>query len=236
MASIERYPERDSVTQDNQLIEASYTLTLNEKRLLLLGASKINPLNMPKKNEPLSFEVTADEWIQRFPEENPYTTMKRAADSMLTRYVTLHPKTGNTKKMAWFDSVEYIDGEAKVKIQFGWSVSLRLAGMISEFTKINLLSVQQLNSFHSVRLYELLSQFRGTGYRRITLEDFRIAMDCVNSYSQMRDLKKRVLTPALKELSAKTDIEVICTDVKKGRRIVGFEFLIKTNSQQDMFR
>ncbi len=52
-------------------------------------------------------------------------------------------------------------------------------------------------------------------------------MDCVNRYSEMRDLKKRVLTPALKELNEKSDIQVICTNIKRGRKIVGFEFLIK---------
>lgn len=236
MSSIDRYTERDSVTQDNQLIEASYTLTLNEKRLLLLGASKINPMDMPHKEEPLSFEVTVEEWASRFPDDNPWRALKNAAKNMRGRFVTLHPKVGIVDELNWFDSVRYIEAEGKVKIRFGWSVSLRLAGMISEFTKIKLTSVQQLRSFHSIRLYELLSQFRSTGYRRITLEDFRIAMDCVNRYSEMRDLKKRVLTPALKELNEKSDIQVICTDVKKGRRIAGFEFLIKTNSQQDMFR
>jgi len=236
MTSIERYPERDSVTQDNQLIEASYTLTLNEKRLLLLGASKINPMEMPHKDEPLSFEVTVEEWASRFPDDNPWRALKNAAKNMRGRFVTLHPKAGVVDELNWFDSVRYIEAEGKVRIRFGWSVSLRLAGMISEFTKIKLTAVQQLRSFHSIRLYEVLSQFRSTTYRRMSVEDFRIAMDCISTHTEMKALKRYVLKPAIKELNEKSDIQIICTDVKKGRRIVGFEFLIKTNSQQDMFR
>lgn len=228
MSSIDRYTERDSVTQDNQLVEASYTLTLNEKRLLLLGASKINPMEMPHKDEPLSFEVTVEEWASRFPDDNPWRALKNAAKNMRSRFVTLHPKVGIVDELNWFDSVRYIEAEGKVRIRFGWSVSLRLAGIISEFTKINLLDIQKLGSFHSIRLYELISQFRSTGYRRISIEDFRIAMDCVNTYREMKALKRRVLNPALKEINEKSDIHVICTDVKRGRRIVGFEFYLKS--------
>lgn len=226
-ALIDRTRERDSITQSNQLVEASYTLTLNEKRLLMLGLSTVDPRRALQREERISFQVTVDQWAERFPDEKPWRAMKRAADTMMARYVTLHPKTGRVKKITWFESVEYIEGEGRVEIELGHSVSLRLAGMIDEFTRIELTSVQQLRSFHSIRLYELVSQFRSTGYRRITVEDFRIAMDCISTHAEMKALKRYVLNPALKELNAKTDIKVICTDVKKGRRIVGFEFLIR---------
>lgn len=222
-----RNKEQDSVTQSNQLIEASYTLTLNEKRLLMLGLSTVDPRKSLQRDERVSFTVTVDQWAERFPDEKPWRAMKRATDNMMSRYVTLHPKTGRTKKISWFDSAEYIEGEGRVEIEMGRAVSMRLAGMFDEFTRIKLTAVQQLTSFHSIRLYELITQFRSTGYRRISLDDFRIAMDCVNTYSEMRDLKKRVLNTALKELNTKTDITVTCSDIKQGRRIIGFEFIIK---------
>lgn len=226
-ALIDRTRTRDSITQSNQLVEASYTLTLNEKRLLMLGLSTVDPRRALRREERISFQVTVDQWAERFPDEKPWRAMKRAADTMMTRYVTLHPKTGRLKKITWFESVEYIEGEGRVEIELGHSVSLRLAGMIDEFTRIELTAVQQLRSFYSIRLYELVSQFRSTGYRRITVEDFRVAMDCISTHAEMKALKRYVLNPALKELNAKTDIKVICTDVKKGRKIVGFEFIIK---------
>ena len=36
-----------TVTQDNALISASYTMSLNEKRLLVLALSKIDPMRGP---------------------------------------------------------------------------------------------------------------------------------------------------------------------------------------------
>jgi hypothetical protein len=53
-------------TQDNQLIEACYTMTLNEKRLLLFGISRINPSTFPDVNKPFKFEMTAQDWKEQF--------------------------------------------------------------------------------------------------------------------------------------------------------------------------
>lgn len=224
-----------TATQDNQLIEACYTMTINEKRLLLLGISKVNPIPFPKESEPFRFSVTTEEWAKYYSDEKPWRAMKRAADTLLTRYVTLHPKTGITKKLSWFDEVEYRENEGVVFIRFGWSIQVRLAGMLEQFTKVNLLSVNKLTSLYSIRLYELLNQFRSTGYRIISVDDFRLAMDCVDSYSLIADLKKWVLKPAMKEINIKTDLRVKQEDLKRGRTIVQFRFVFSEEKQKDLF-
>lgn len=234
MARIDRNRGRDIAVQDNTLIEASYTLTLVEKRLIMLGITKIHPNINPLDLNLIEFEITSDDWASVYPDENPFRAMKRAADRMLTRYVTLHPKTGHTQKIAWFDSVDYFEGEARVVVRFGRSMSLRLAGMLTEFTKVRLLDIRQLSSFHSIRLYEYLSQFRSTGYRTTSIEDFRIAMDCVDTYREMYDFRKRVLNPALEEINQKTDMQVTCKEVKKRRVVVGLEFTFTTKKQREL--
>jgi plasmid replication initiation protein len=237
MGYLDRNEQRASVTQDNKLVEASYTLTLNEKRLLLLGMSKIDPREFPTKNSPPAFSITVEEWTRRFPDDtHPWRAIKRASDSMLGRHVTLHPKEGRIKKLNWFDSVEYIEGEGRVEVTFGWSVRVLLGGLFEQFTKIDLLSVTQLRSFHSIRLYELLAQFKSTGYRVISLEDFRIAMDVVDSYPSTGELMRRVVNPALKELNEKSDFSVHFSQVKRGRKITAFQFVITVDEQPDFFK
>lgn len=236
MPRFERDKDKAIVVQDNALIEASYTLTLNEKRLIMLAASKIDSRRSPKKETPLEFDITTDEWSAIFPDDNPFRAMKRAADNMLVRHVTMHPKTGVTKKIAWFDSVEYFDGEGRVRVKFGWTMSFFLAGLFEEFTKTNLLDISKLTSLYSIRLLELINQFKSTGFRRISVDDFRIAMDCVKTYPAMADLRKRVLNPALKEINEKTELKVECRDIRKGRAVGAFEFVVKADKQGDLFR
>lgn len=225
-----------SVTQDNQLIEACYSMSLNEKRLLLLGMSKVDPRVFPSKAEPFKFSISTEEWGSHYPDDNPWRAMKRAADSLLTRFVTLHPKTGVTKKLSWFDSVEYHEGEGRVTVQFGWSIQVRLAGMLEQFTKVDLLSVNKLTSIYSIRIYELINQFISTGIRVMDIDDFRLATNTQGCYLRMAELKRNVLNPAVKEINNKTQVILRVEDVKKGRKISGFRFIFEKNNQVDLFK
>lgn len=230
-----------SVTQDNQLIEACYTMTLNEKRLLMLGMSRVNPMDFPRKEEPFSFTISAKEWSKYYPDTNPYLHLKRAAKKLRSRFVKLHPKVGVTDEINWFDSVRYIENESSVTLRFTWSIQVRLAGMLEQFTQIDLLAVNRLKSLYSVRLYELLSQFQSfdlgtSGVRIITVEDFRIAMDAVDIYPKLAELKRRILNPALKELNQNSNLEVTFEDIKRGRKITHFKFIFNERQQQKLFR
>ena len=216
-----------TATQDNQLIEACYTLSLNEKRILLLGIGRIDSRDWPALDRPLRLSITAEEWSQFYPDATPWRAMKRAADTLLTRYLTLHPKVGITQKISWFDNVEYHEQEARMTIEFGRMMQVRLMGMIEEFTKIDLLAVNQFKSVYSIRLYELCNQFRSTGFRLIAVDDFRFAMDCVKKYPKIAMLKQRVITPSVSEINEKSDINISVTEVKRGRKITHFEFTFK---------
>ena len=57
--------KQDSVTQDNSLIEACYSMTLNEKRLLLLGPGKVDPAVFPDITRQISFKLTTFQAFQR---------------------------------------------------------------------------------------------------------------------------------------------------------------------------
>ncbi|WP_269621545.1 replication initiation protein [Zhongshania sp. BJYM1] len=235
MSLIDQDKNRVSVTQDNQLIEASYTLTLNEKRLLLLGISKLDPRHFPPAGA--EFELTVAEWKQHFPQDGtPWRALQRAAKQMIKRHVTFHPKTGITEDVNWFDSVRYVEAEGRISVRFTYSITTRLQGMMEAFTRLSLLDVSKLNSFHSIRLYELASQFRSTGYRKITVADFRGGMDCAETYPRMGDFKTRVLRPALKEINEKSDFKIECRDIKRGRKITAFEFIISEKEQGDLFK
>ena len=233
-------PDTRKATQDNQLIEACYSMTLNEKRLLLFGISKINPSTFPDVNKPFKFEMSADEWATEFGDDNPWRALKRTSAKLVGRTVTLHSKTTRTgvadqSILSWFDSVDYFNKQGRIVVTFGRGIQVRLAGMLEQFTTIDLLAVSQLTSVHSVRLYELLSQFKSTGYRVISVDDFRFAMDVVNTNKGTKELKRRVLNPAIKQLNEKSDLFCTVSDVTEGRTITGFKFVFRTQEQKKLF-
>jgi plasmid replication initiation protein len=222
-------------TQDNELIEACYRMDLNEKRLLMLGMSNVNPMGgIPDPAKPFKFQITATDWQEAYEDVNAWQSIKRAADKLLTRQITLHPDTNVIEKLNWFDSVKYFTNKGRIEVQFTRSVQIRLAGMLERFTTIDLFSVNKLRSFYSVRLYEILSQFSSTGYRIISLEDFRYAMDSVKTNPNTKLLKNRVLNPAVKEINSQSDLDCTVKDIKDGKRITHFEFTFNKKPQQSL--
>lgn len=236
MATLEK-SGRKVVTQDNALIEAAYGLTLNEKRLVLIGIGNVNPTFMPNKNEPLGFTVTVQDWLEAYPDsKEPYQDMQRAAKDLQSRAVTFRPKTGIRDSVNWCDSVRYYEGEARISIKFGWTMSHFLQGMMEQFTSFDLLSIQRLTSIHSIRLFELISQYKSTGYRRETLEDLKFSLNVAGSYTLWNDFNRQVLKKAVKEINAKSDYLVKYEPVKQGRKVVAVEFSFRDNKQKDLFK
>lgn len=215
------------VTQDNQLIEACYTMTLNEKRLLMLAISKINPMDFPKLSEPLRCKVTTGDWLECFASANAYRDMQIATKAIRQRAIRLHPSIGIEEEINWLEKAVYNKNNSSIELVFTRSIQVRLQGMLEAFTTTDLLHVNKLSSLYSVRLYELLAQYKKTGFRQISIEDFRIAMDCIDKYPETWRLKQKVLAPALRDLKNNNGTEVKVEDVKDGRTIVAFKFTFR---------
>jgi plasmid replication initiation protein len=47
------------------------------------------------------------------------------------------------------------------------------------------------------------------------------------SYRRIGNLKDRVIKPSLDEITANTDIDLTYENVKQGRSVVGFKFIVK---------
>jgi plasmid replication initiation protein len=65
--------------------------------------------------------------------------------------------------------------------------------------------------------------------------DFRKWCEIESKYKVYSDLKKRVINPAIKELEDKADLIISWEEKKKGRKIVGFDFMFEENRQLKLF-
>ena len=215
-------------------------MSLIEKRVMYLGLSKINPRMLRGEKPQRAFAVTPEEYAKFFPDEvNAARSLKKAALKLKSRFVTLHPREGRAKSINWFEYAEYDDaknrnGTGMVELKFTPSVMPFLTPLLEQFTQVNLLSVSRLKSVHSIRLYELISQYKSTGYRVMTIEDFRIAMDVETKYKGTNILVEKVLKPALEELNRASDLRVNYKPLKVGKRIKQLYFGIENEDQLDL--
>lgn len=221
----------NKVTQSNKLIEASHTLTLNEKRLVLCAASLIDPRKPLPKDGYLTIRADTFADVFGLDVKHAYEALDDAATKLFDRDIRRYTKGKLVERMRWVFHVKYKDGQGCVELGFSPTVLPHLTMLNKEFTSYQLKQIGNLSSFYAVRLYELMSQFLKLGERECTLDQLRQMLDLGEKYQNVKDMRKRVLDPALKELNSSTDLAVVAEPRRKGRKIVGFSFTITKNDQ-----
>ncbi len=103
-----------------------------------------------------------------------------------------------------------------------------------KFTQYELQNVGNLSSQHSIRIYELLVQYRNSkgGVPPMILDDFKNKLGIAGKYAKWGDLKKRVLDPAQRELKQYSDLEFEYS-AQRGRsnRVLGIQFHVNYKKQ-----
>ncbi len=212
----------NSITKHNHLVEASYRLTLDEQRLLLMCISRINPYEpLPEGNR---FEVTTEEFCEVFDVDpkTAYDQMKEAADRLAERWIIVNGDRHH--RIRWLDETKYVHGEGRVVIGFSPKVAPYLSALSQDFTEYKLGQIADFKSVHSIRLYELLIRFDDTGIRLITVDQLKDRLDLSDQYPQFAKLKQWVIDPAVEEINGKSDLKVDWRPIRKKRVVHTLEF------------
>ena len=220
------------VVKTNQLNQALQNLSLAEVRIVQLAIvdarETATGLNTDK---PLRIDATRYAEVFGTSRQNAYARMKEAEENLFNRRFTYLGDNGKPIKSRWLQQVQYHDGEGAIDLVFTVAVVegiSRIDGLEQFFTSYLLEQTTQFDSVYSVRLYELLTQWRAAKNTPcFELEQFRGQMGLgVNDYKAMCDFKKRVLDLAVGDINDKSDLKVKYENVKRGRKIIGFKFTV----------
>jgi plasmid replication initiation protein len=212
------------VTKHNNLIEASYKLTLNEQRLVLLCIARLDTRKpLPKDN---LFTITAKEFSKTFgiEEKHAYEALDEAASTLYERDIRTYDGKYR-ERFRWVCGVQYHDNEGKVTLGLSTFITPYLTMLHERFASYKLNQIAGLKSIYSIRLLEFLTQFKATGKLIIELGRFKDRLDLKNEYTRFFDLKKRVIEPAVKELREKSNLEIDWRPIKLRRTIKQLEFV-----------
>lgn len=226
------------VVKDNSLINASYTLSLVEQRLILLAIIEARETGKGIDTDTF-LEIHAQHYADRFHVDvkNTYAMLSEAVMTLFNRqvtYMTMDEKRNKPEKrvVRWVSGISYVEGAGIVKLRFAPEVVPLITRLEQNFTSYELMQVSNLN-LYATRLYELLVCWRSTGKTPIIeIGEFRSRIGLQeHEYKPMNNFKNRVLEPAIKQINEHTDITVKVEQHKKGRLISGFSFKFKQKQQ-----
>ncbi|MFZ7143669.1 replication initiation protein, partial [Avibacterium avium] len=161
-----------TISKANSFVQASYSMTLDEMRVLALTLGVFDPENPTKRD----FEFTVSEFCQHFPDVNPdiaYTQVQNAIRKISRRWMTLRDDEYVLDEVVFVTDRTYFKKEGRFRIMFHERLMPYISELHGNYTKYQLVQIGAFTSTHSIRLYELCSQYRKTGWRQTSLDDLK---------------------------------------------------------------
>lgn len=226
---ISRASKEITVTKSNRLVEAAYHLTLAEQRLLLLVIARLDGRDSIEPG--ICHIITATQLADAFgiPLKQAYELLQSAAERLYARSVVIyHPDAENPAldriQTRWVSTIHYLPSEGCIGFFFAPGIIPFISQLKREFSQYRLVHIAQLSSSYAIRLYELLVQWRDRGEREIPLDWLRERLQLEERYANIRDLKRRVIQPAVDQINEYTDLWVKWGQRKTGRQVVAITF------------
>ena len=232
------------VYKANEVIEAGYKISLNEQRVVLACISQIDSKKALLKTD--KFELSAKDFAVIFEvsEKRAYQALTEVTDNLFNRYIVIdnpYPDEPDVTKIKtrWISSIRYKQNEGKIILRFAQDILPYLSSLEGCFTKYELKYIGKMTSIYGIRLYELLMQWRSTGKREIEIDWLKQQFEIEDKYASIKDLKLKVIDPAVKDINTHSNFTVSWTQRKTGRRVthLTFEFaekkLAKTKTKKE---
>ena len=220
------------VVKANELIERPYTMTTREKRLILILAATIRMEDTVFNTVKISLRDLNK--LLKVSNENIYNEIEDITEKLLSRVIKYKPADGELIQTHWIEKAHYKKRKGYVEIRFSDEMREYLLQLGGYFTKYRLSYALPLNSFYSIRLYEILKMDYTTNKAQAyyNLEDLKVLIGIVPpKYKLYGDFKRKILVSSQKQFQKLTDIIFAFKEKKEGKKVVGITFVIRPNEK-----
>ena len=239
---IQRQRER-KVYKSDILVNARYTLSVPEQRLILYAISLI------KKDDTPNTFYTID--LKDFCNicgisGDSYTYSKRLLDGLYLKrwYAKITPNDPDEEtSLSWFNKVKITRGKT-IKLRFDDDIFPFIKDLLERYqetgqgyTSYMLQSVLPMKSKYSIRLYEIFkSKIKGDRYVEwfFELDDLKKILECTN-YTRYPDFRRKVIEPAIEEINKFSDLLVEYYTTEK-RNISRLYFKISRKTKEEIMQ
>ena len=224
------------VRKSNLLIESICKATTNEKRVVIMGASKV------RKDDPVgqtySFHLSEIKKYSGVQNKRFYKDLAEAIVSIKRRDLWLKQESGRFELTNWFSWIDYDEKTLTLKFRFDQSVHEFLTVLGENFTTYLVSNAISLNKAQYITLFELLKsyEYKGNGkkfYREIEIDYLSERLNLSETgYDKFYDIKRFIIEPAVKAINECTDIFIYKVDyIKTGRKYTGISFYCEPSDQ-----
>ena len=238
------------IYKSNNLVESSYSLSLNAQRLIYMGAKKLKPIFIKSDIKPsqlnsfLATKTFGDLkiYVTEFKNEFNikgnylYDTFVDVAKELWNSKIQYMSNDGKIIEKRWVITCEYDPKNCCISLTFHPDLILDLLVFKNKYNKIQHNATKALKNSDQIRTYELLKRYVKRGVRRFELEDYRYKLAYDDDiYPEYSKLKQRKIKPTIKAINENTDIEIYdFKEIRYGRKVGAIEFYIRDNKEAQL--
>lgn len=232
------------VYMSNAVARAAQGLSLAEKRVVMMAASRLDSRRVPTPGAAPTTRITAQEYAETFGIElnTAYEQLQDAGKELYKRSITFTEpsKTGRKRggavhTLRWIGRATYHEGQGWIELAWWHEVMPHLCGLERQFTKYQLQQASALRSLYSWRLLEMLQSWQDKGRFEVSIENFNTAMEATEKQrANFAFVRRRMIEPAVKELAEKDGWIIQWEPVKLGRKVSSLRFTFMKDPQQSL--
>lgn len=215
------------VTKSNELIQKSKIgMTLQEQKIIAFIISRINV----NDTDPNKYYIFNTKEFCQVCEINPknYIHVRKTLKKLYDRESIEIFEDGYYVPLKWLGDYKLEPDASKVSIQLHFRIVPYLVELKKNFTTYCLHNVLFLRNKYSISLYELFLSYSFKEKLEISICELKSYLNISNDeYKELKIFKRAVINKCLIEINDITNLRVKCMNIKTGRKITGFIFIIK---------
>lgn len=176
------------------------------------------------------YALTAKEFSEVFSADvdNSYRHLKKAVNKLMRTDIKVEDqKNQSITRINICSKAEYKKRDGCITIKFTDDIMPYLSQVRQKFVLYNLKEIANFGSLYTTRLYELIQEFKDTGYMIKSVERLRDIFVVGESFKRYNDFKRYTFDHACKEINNNHELNLGYEEIKEGRKVIAVKFVFK---------
>ena len=225
--------KQEILIKNNIMVKAKYNLNTIENKVFQLIL-----FNLQKQNKDTMLAEIPKKDFQNILNKDIYKTTKGISNILikLRKADIWFIKDNKWGNYGFINGFTYDEDSQQFIIKADAEIYKMLFDYLKGYTPVNLAIFFGFKSYYTQRFYELLRLWSNAktiiNYTIDELRDLLMLNEKLKAYS---DFKKRIITPAVKELNQKSLMQINVKEHKMGRKVISIDFIVTDNDKRKYF-
>jgi len=173
--------------------------------------------------------LTAKEYSKMFniPLTHGYKMLKSSCEKLMKTDIKIEQNNGKRlTRINVCSKAEYYKDEGKIMVKFTDDIMPYLAQVKSKFLLYNIKEIANFGSLYTTRLYELVQEYKTTGWMEKTVDSLRKIFTTEHKFKKYNDFKRKTFAHACQEINRNySNMDLQFEEKKEGRKVVAIKFI-----------